>query len=93
MGVDVNANFCPYILLPPFLPPSLAVLYERPGDLIAHVKFTVLVLGSGNAKVGGLEFPAGLASDKVLPEDIQAILATEDKKKKKRPKKKAAGEA
>jgi hypothetical protein len=71
----------------------LVVLSERNGDLIAHVKFTVLLLSGGTTKVAGLTRPEGFVSDKILPEDIQAILAQEDPKKKKRAKKSKASAA
>ena len=32
-------------------------LYERPGDVVTHFKFTVLILPSGTARItGGAEF-------------------------------------
>jgi len=71
------------------------VLFEKPGDFVAHVKFTILLLPGGNAKITGLSLPDGLyvsAEDKVLPEATRAILAEEGKKKKKSKKKKAAVE-
>lgn len=39
---------------------------ERPGDVVVQVKFTLLLLPSGTAKVTGLSFPTeAIASDKV----------------------------
>ncbi len=35
------------------------VLYERPGSVVCHVKFTVLLLPSGTVKVTGLDLPVG----------------------------------
>ena len=35
------------------------VLYERNGDMICHVKFTVLLLPGGTSKVTGLPLPEG----------------------------------
>lgn len=73
------------------------VLYERPETFVAHVKFTVLLLPSGTSKITGVELPTGLyvsAEDKVLSEELQALLAEEQatKKKKKSKKKKASGD-
>jgi len=63
------------------------VLLERPGDQVAHVKFTVLVTASGTLKITGLAMPS-VQSDKALPEDISTIINAEDEKAKKRLKKK-----
>ena len=42
------------------------ILMERPGDVVVQVKFTLLLLPSGTAKVTGLSFPTeAIASDKV----------------------------
>lgn len=74
----------------------MQVLMERPGDLVVHVKSTVLLLPSGTTKVTGLPFSTtGIVSEKELPEDIKAILATSSKtnsKKKKKNKDKKTGE-
>jgi len=61
------------------------VLYERNGDFVCHVKFTVLLLPGGTSKVTGLSLPEGLfvSEGKTLDEETAAILATEMKKKKK----------
>lgn len=75
------------------------VLYERPNDLIVHVKCTVLLLPSGTVKITGMSMPENIISERELPEDIKAILsaadASADKKKKtkrnKKKKKSAAG--
>jgi len=71
---------------------------ERPGDVVVHVKSTVLLLPSGTTKVTGLPYSTtGIVSEKELPEDIKAILATSSKtnskKKNKKNKDKKAGEA
>jgi len=71
------------------------VLYERPGDFVAHVKFTVLLLPNGNLKITGLDLPAGLyvsSEDKVLPEATRELLASSTKKKKAKKEKKKADE-
>ena len=67
------------------------VLFERPGDFITHVKFTVLLLPGGNTKITGVELPEGVfvsAEDKTLSSELQAVLDAENKKKKKSKKKK-----
>ena len=75
------------------------MLSEREGDHVAHFKFTVLVLASGNAKITGMALPDGafITGEErgALPEDLQAILAVEEgsKKKKKNNKKKSAKKA
>mmetsp|Transcript_6631 Transcript_6631/g.10015 ORF Transcript_6631/g.10015 Transcript_6631/m.10015 type:complete len:388 (+) Transcript_6631:98-1261(+) len=71
------------------------VLYERADDHVVHVKFTVLLLPSGTTKITGMSLPEGMAlsEGKTLPEDIQNLLAAENKKKKKSKKKKATGDA
>jgi curved DNA binding protein len=74
------------------------VLFERPDSSLAHVKFTVLLLPSGTAKITGVDLPAGLyvsAEDKVVSEELQALLAEEGQaaKKKKRSKKKKTASA
>lgn len=72
---------------------SYPVLMERSGDQVAHVKYTVLLLPNGTVKVTGLLPPEGLNSDKVLPEDLQAILDAEDSKSSKKAKKRNAKKA
>ena len=72
----------------------LIVLYERSGDLIAHVKFTILLQSGGTVKITGLDMPSGFAaSDENLPEDLKTLLAeaTATKKKKDRKKTKKQG--
>jgi curved DNA binding protein len=84
-------------LLQPF-----PVLAESPGSAVAHIKFTVLLLPSGTAKITGLavanadvheKWAAQIKTEKVPSEDIQKILdtVTVSKKKKKKKKKAAAG--
>jgi len=69
------------------------VLYERPGDFVAHVKFTVLLLPSGQTQITGFPLQEGLfVTEKTVDADTAALLATSNKKKKKK-KKKAIGEA
>ena len=66
------------------------VLYEKPGDQIAHVKFTILLLAGGTIKITGLPLPEGMfrsSEGKALPEDLAAILAAEPAKKRRNKKK------
>ena len=67
------------------------VLFERPNDIIVHVKFTILLLPGGTIKITGLPMPDGIVTEKVLPEEILTILAEIPEKKKKDRKKKSAG--
>jgi curved DNA binding protein len=76
------------------------VLFERPDTFVAHVKFTVLLLPGGTTKVTGLTLPQGVyvsGEDKVVSEDLQAMLSEAEakaaKKKKKKSKKKASDNA
>ena len=72
------------------------VLTERPGDQIAHVKFTVMLLPNGTVKVTGLDFPEGFSREAAagpLPEDIAKLIAVDETQaalEKKKAKKKAA---
>lgn len=75
MGVRECVN---HELLTPY-----AVLHESKGDIIAHVKFTVLLQDAGTFKVTGLAMPAGMVSDKTLPEDLQELIKVSAEKKKK----------
>ena len=50
------------------------VEFEHEGSFVAHVRFTVLLLGGGTQKVTGGELPAFVQSTKVVPNDIQEIL-------------------
>lgn len=52
------------------------VLQEREGALIAHVKFTVLLLPGGTLKIAGLELPPEVASDVVctLSQKVGCVL-------------------
>ncbi|KAI7837788.1 hypothetical protein COHA_008417 [Chlorella ohadii] len=67
------------------------VTYEKEGDLVAHIKGTVLLMPSGSDKITGVPLQP-LQSDKSCDdEEVKALLATSLKNKKK--KKKAAKEA
>lgn len=50
------------------------VEFEREGAFVAHVRFTVLLLGNGTQKVTGGDLPSFVQSTKVVPNDIQEIL-------------------
>lgn len=66
------------------------VLYERPGDQVAHIKFTVLLLPSGTTRVAGLPLTQTIVTDKQVDEETAAILATSSKKKRNKKKSKGA---
>lgn len=67
-------------------------LYERPGDVVVHFKFTLLLLPSGSIRITGVAIdPASYTTEATLPEEVQTILSLSSKKKKKRSKKKKAG--
>lgn len=52
------------------------VLFERPGDMVAHFKCTVLVLPSGTVNITDLPYLRDSAqSDRVVDPDIGAILS------------------
>jgi curved DNA binding protein len=65
------------------------VLYERTGDLMVHIKVTVLIMPNGNIKITGVNMPEGYQTEKTLPEDIVKWLednpapVKKDRKKKK----------
>ena len=79
------------------------VLAEDEGEVVAHVKFTVLITGNGPQIITSQPLPEGVAVEGVtLPEEIAAIRAEElykkpaaagGKKKRRRKKKAASTEA
>eukprot|EP00471_Norrisiella_sphaerica_P011281 CAMPEP_0184493620 /NCGR_PEP_ID=MMETSP0113_2-20130426/26520_1 /TAXON_ID=91329 /ORGANISM="Norrisiella sphaerica, Strain BC52" /LENGTH=388 /DNA_ID=CAMNT_0026878949 /DNA_START=89 /DNA_END=1255 /DNA_ORIENTATION=+ len=72
------------------------VLQEKEGEVVAHIKFTALLMASGVVKISGLPVDESkIQCDKeVKDEEILKILATSvAKKKKKRNKKKKKKEA
>eukprot|EP00163_Fabomonas_tropica_P019889 TRINITY_DN348_c1_g1_i3.p2 TRINITY_DN348_c1_g1~~TRINITY_DN348_c1_g1_i3.p2 ORF type:complete len:273 (-),score=112.80 TRINITY_DN348_c1_g1_i3:252-1070(-) len=72
---------------------SYPVMYESAGNIIAHIKYTVLIMPSGVQKITGAALPL-VQSDKTVPEDLKALLATPlSNKKKKKKNKKAGGNA
>eukprot|EP00246_Nothoceros_aenigmaticus_P004341 TRINITY_DN15850_c0_g1_i1.p1 TRINITY_DN15850_c0_g1~~TRINITY_DN15850_c0_g1_i1.p1 ORF type:complete len:400 (+),score=90.65 TRINITY_DN15850_c0_g1_i1:213-1412(+) len=59
------------------------VLHEKPGDLVAHIKFTVLLMPNGSDRITGHALQE-LKSNKVLEDpDVKAWLALGTKAKKK----------
>mmetsp|Transcript_25149 Transcript_25149/g.40212 ORF Transcript_25149/g.40212 Transcript_25149/m.40212 type:complete len:396 (-) Transcript_25149:65-1252(-) len=59
------------------------VLHERPGDIVAHFKYTVFLLASGPSKASGLELDVSqLQTDKKPCQEVQDLLALEVRKKK-----------
>lgn len=73
------------------------VLHEKPGDLVAHFKATVLIMPNGIDKVTNAPLQACNPTGKLEDEEINGILATSlksaNKKNKKKKDKKAAAEA
>jgi curved DNA binding protein len=60
------------------------VLYEREGEVVAQVKFCVLLMPSGALKITGGDIDESIKSDKVVEdEEVIAILKTSIKNKKK----------
>ncbi|KAL4189772.1 hypothetical protein AMTRI_Chr08g208800 [Amborella trichopoda] len=66
------------------------VLHEKPGDLVAHIKFTVLLLPSGSDRITSHPLQDLQPSKQIEDPEIKAWLALGTKTKKK-PKKKKAG--
>jgi len=65
---------------------SYPVLHERAGDLVAHFRFTVLLLPSGPTRITGLPFTSNLSSDKTIDSELAALMALSTKKKKRKKK-------
>lgn len=67
------------------------VLYEKEGEFVAQIKFTVLLMEKGTIKIAGPS-PASFSTEKkITDESLLALLGTSAKKKKKNKKKKKAG--
>lgn len=67
---------------------SYPVLHTRAGDLVVHLKATLLILPSGNSVITGVPMDvAQYQSDKSLDETMMALLATPLKVKKVKKKK------
>jgi curved DNA binding protein len=59
------------------------VLYEKDGEIVAQVKFCVLLMPSGPLKITNFQIPDNVKSDKVVEdEEIVALLKTSTKIKK-----------
>lgn len=61
------------------------VLYERPNELVAQFKYTVIVMPNGPSKITGVPFPTELYESSVNikeNEEIMALLNAVEKKKK-----------
>ena len=56
---------------------AFPVQYEPADRLVAHFKFTALLLEGGTLKITGGELPAWVTPSKELPEDVKALLATQ----------------
>lgn len=72
---------------------SYPVLYEKDGELVVHLKFTVLLMPTGTIKITGSPIDASSFKTELSlkDEDLKKLLLTSTgaKKKKKKPKKKA----
>lgn len=70
------------------------VMWEKEGVAVAQVKVTALMLSGGTLKATGKALPDYVRSDKKLPEDLAALVATDSHSSKKAKKAaKAAGKA
>jgi len=71
------------------------VLYEKPGELVAQIKFTAIITPSGTVRVTNHPEPLVQSSYQITDNSIKSVLATGTKKgaakKKKKKTKKAAG--
>eukprot|EP00850_Spirogloea_muscicola_P022800 SM000312S11993 [mRNA] locus=s312:82782:85204:- [translate_table: standard] len=67
------------------------VLHEKPGDLVAHVKATVLLMSNGSDRVTGHPAQALELTKPMEDPDVKAYLALGTKKKKGGGKKKKSG--
>jgi len=70
------------------------VLYEKEGDIVAHFKYTILLMPNGTLKISGLDAPFASSEKKCEDEDVLKVMSKSmAKKKKKRNKKKKGGAA
>jgi len=69
------------------------VLYEKPTEMVAQFKFTVLLMPNGPQKITGIAFdPSTCQSDhSITDEEIKKLLTTSTKKKPNKKKKAATG--
>lgn len=66
------------------------VLYEKPGELVAHFKFTVLLMPSGALRITGLPFDVESCESEhsVTDPDVLSVLSAASRKSNKKKKKK-----
>lgn len=71
------------------------VLYEKPGEVVAQFKFTVILMPNGPLKITGLPFDSEFyqSEHSVQDEDLKALLAQSASRKAAKKKKKKAGKA
>ncbi|XP_060564713.1 proliferation-associated protein 2G4-like, partial [Ruditapes philippinarum] len=71
------------------------VLYEKPGEVVAQFKFTVILMPNGPLKITGLPFDTDIYETEysVQDEDLKALLAQSASRKAAKKKKKRAGKA
>ena len=62
------------------------VLYEKPGDAVAHFKATVLVMKNGNDRITTWTSQPIQSDLELTDEDLKALIATPLKSKKKKAK-------
>eukprot|EP00741_Cyanophora_paradoxa_P002173 tig00000553_g2106.t1 len=67
------------------------VLYEKQGEQLAHVKYTVLLMPTGPTRITGAAPPAVKSEKTVEDAEVKALLATSLKKKSGKKKAGAAG--
>ena len=63
------------------------IIYEANAEAkLCHIKYTILLLNSGNVKITGIEMPANLVSARTaeLPSDLQELLSSVSIEKKKK---------
>ncbi|KAJ8985784.1 hypothetical protein NQ317_014438 [Molorchus minor] len=66
------------------------VLYEKPGEIVAHFKFTVLLMPNGPHKITGLPFDADLYQSQysITDPELKSILSSSANPKSAKKKKK-----
>lgn len=70
------------------------VLYEKPNEVVAQFKFTVLLMPNGPQKITGLSFDTTLfeSEHSIVDEEIKKLLSSSTRPKKPNKKKKAGAE-
>jgi len=71
------------------------VLYEKPGEVVAQFKYTVILMPNGPLKITGLPFESEIYESEfgVQDEELKALLAQSASRKATKKKKKKAGKA